>query len=156
MRTPMVVCVSAAVTLTACVTVNIYIPAPEVRRAAEEIVDETWGDTALHRGSLDDCPHGSRRDVLLRPGGLDADAGEAQAPAHEQERVRVDRVALSQCSDRRPGARGNRGEAVAGMNTVRRSGGCPRGGYRLAVPTGQSAVRVADPTTLSGTSCDWR
>lgn len=27
----------------ACVTVNIYFPAPEVRQAAEEIVDETWG-----------------------------------------------------------------------------------------------------------------
>ena len=27
----------------ACVTVNIYFPAPEVRAAAERIVDETWG-----------------------------------------------------------------------------------------------------------------
>jgi len=27
----------------ACVTVNIYFPAPEVRAAAEQIVDETWG-----------------------------------------------------------------------------------------------------------------
>jgi uncharacterized protein YdbL (DUF1318 family) len=27
----------------ACVTVNIYFPAPEVRQAAERIVDETWG-----------------------------------------------------------------------------------------------------------------
>lgn len=27
----------------ACVTVNIYFPAPEVREAAERIVDETWG-----------------------------------------------------------------------------------------------------------------
>jgi len=30
----------------ACVTVNIYFPAPEVRQAAEEIVDETWGSGA--------------------------------------------------------------------------------------------------------------
>ena len=30
----------------ACITVNIYFPAPEVRRAAEEIVEETWGDAA--------------------------------------------------------------------------------------------------------------
>lgn len=29
----------------ACVTVNIYFPAPEVRQAAERIVDETWGAT---------------------------------------------------------------------------------------------------------------
>lgn len=28
---------------TACVTVNIYFPAPEVREAAERIVEETWG-----------------------------------------------------------------------------------------------------------------
>ena len=36
----------AAVSLAACITVNIYFPAPEVRRAAEEIVEETWGDAA--------------------------------------------------------------------------------------------------------------
>lgn len=30
----------------ACVTVNIYFPAPEVREAAERIVDETWGGGA--------------------------------------------------------------------------------------------------------------
>jgi len=29
--------------LSACITVNIYFPAPEVRKAAEQIVDETWG-----------------------------------------------------------------------------------------------------------------
>ena len=29
-----------------CITVNIYFPAPEVRRAAEQIVEETWGSTA--------------------------------------------------------------------------------------------------------------
>src|SRR5262245_11964914 len=28
--------------LSACITVNIYFPAPEVRRAAEQIVEETW------------------------------------------------------------------------------------------------------------------
>ncbi len=27
----------------ACVTVNVYFPVQEVREAAEEIVDETWG-----------------------------------------------------------------------------------------------------------------
>lgn len=31
----------------ACVTVNIYFPAPEVREAAERIVDETWGGAAV-------------------------------------------------------------------------------------------------------------
>jgi uncharacterized protein YdbL (DUF1318 family) len=29
-----------------CITVNIYFPAPEVRRAAEQIVEETWGANA--------------------------------------------------------------------------------------------------------------
>jgi uncharacterized protein YdbL (DUF1318 family) len=37
--------VLAATALVAgCITVNIYFPAPEVRRAAEQIVEETWGD----------------------------------------------------------------------------------------------------------------
>jgi len=36
----MVTATSAA----ACVTVNIYFPAPAVRAAAEEIVEETWGE----------------------------------------------------------------------------------------------------------------
>ena len=33
-----------AATLSACITVNIYFPAPEVRKAAEQIVEETWGE----------------------------------------------------------------------------------------------------------------
>lgn len=32
-----------ALVAAACVTVNIYFPAPEVREAAERIVEETWG-----------------------------------------------------------------------------------------------------------------
>lgn len=32
-----------AFALVSCITVNIYFPAPEVRQAAEEIVEETWG-----------------------------------------------------------------------------------------------------------------
>jgi uncharacterized protein YdbL (DUF1318 family) len=35
--------VAPALFAMACVTVNIYFPAPEVREAAEKIVDETWG-----------------------------------------------------------------------------------------------------------------
>lgn len=34
---------AAIVGVGACITVNIYFPAPEVRAAAEEIVEETWG-----------------------------------------------------------------------------------------------------------------
>lgn len=37
------VLVLPAFLVVACVTVNIYFPAPEVREAAERIVDETWG-----------------------------------------------------------------------------------------------------------------
>jgi len=43
-RRPHRVALALAATLAACVTVNIYFPAPEVRKAAEEIVVETWGD----------------------------------------------------------------------------------------------------------------
>jgi len=32
-----------ALLVAGCITVNIYFPAPEMRRAAEQIVDETWG-----------------------------------------------------------------------------------------------------------------
>ena len=42
----LVVIVGVTAALAACITVNIYFPAPEVREAAEKIVDETWGDTA--------------------------------------------------------------------------------------------------------------
>ncbi|MBI4524776.1 MAG: YdbL family protein [Deltaproteobacteria bacterium] len=35
---------SLAVFLTACVTVNIYFPAAAVQRAADRIVEETWGE----------------------------------------------------------------------------------------------------------------
>jgi uncharacterized protein YdbL (DUF1318 family) len=32
-----------AIAAAACITVNIYFPAPQVRAAAEQIVEETWG-----------------------------------------------------------------------------------------------------------------
>jgi uncharacterized protein YdbL (DUF1318 family) len=35
-----------SVALSSCITVNIYFPAPEVRQAAEQIVEETWGGKA--------------------------------------------------------------------------------------------------------------
>jgi uncharacterized protein YdbL (DUF1318 family) len=49
----------------ACITVNIYFPAPQVRAAAEEIVEETWGQA--------------------HPGGSQppADSGAAPAPQPE-------------------------------------------------------------------------
>ncbi len=39
--------------LAGCLTVNVYFPAPEVRNAAEKIVEETWGD-----GSPEDTDKG--------------------------------------------------------------------------------------------------
>jgi uncharacterized protein YdbL (DUF1318 family) len=38
-----VAAVAVAAAAASCITVNVYFPAPEVRRAAEEIVEETWG-----------------------------------------------------------------------------------------------------------------
>lgn len=45
-RSRLLLPVLAAGALSACVTVNIYFPAPEVREAAEQIVEETWGSPA--------------------------------------------------------------------------------------------------------------
>lgn len=42
--------------IASCITVNIYFPAPEVRQAAEEIVEETWGP----RTGAEPTPGGSR------------------------------------------------------------------------------------------------
>jgi uncharacterized protein YdbL (DUF1318 family) len=49
----------AALFIAGCITVNIYFPAPEVRRAAEEIVEETWGantaaEPSATQGAADD------------------------------------------------------------------------------------------------------
>ncbi len=53
----------------ACVTVNIYFPAPEVRAAAEEIVEETWGGAgAAPAGSeADPNPKGQSWRRLFEP-----------------------------------------------------------------------------------------
>ena len=59
--------VVSAVVLAACVTVNIYFPAPEVRRAAEQIVDDTWGDAAATQptpGTAPAATHSWWRDVV--------------------------------------------------------------------------------------------
>jgi uncharacterized protein YdbL (DUF1318 family) len=41
-----ILALASLVSMAGCITVNIYFPAPEVRKAAEEIVEETWGDQA--------------------------------------------------------------------------------------------------------------
>jgi uncharacterized protein len=57
-----------ATAVAACITVNVYFPAPEVRRAAEEFVEETWGDGAT-AGSPASTPQEpqSRLDDLFGP-----------------------------------------------------------------------------------------
>ncbi|MGH7844118.1 MAG: YdbL family protein [Candidatus Binatia bacterium] len=47
---------SLALFLTACVTVNIYFPAAAVQRAADEIVEETWGEPG--KGGAQEAPQG--------------------------------------------------------------------------------------------------
>jgi len=46
MKRAFTVLVFSSTVVAACITVNIYFPAPEVRAAAEKIVDETWGGAA--------------------------------------------------------------------------------------------------------------
>lgn len=41
---PLLICLALAVS--ACVTINIYFPAEELRGAADKIVEEVWGDPA--------------------------------------------------------------------------------------------------------------
>lgn len=53
-----------ATTMAACITVNIYFPAPEVRRAAEEIVDETWGGAATAQPTPGSAPAATRSSWL--------------------------------------------------------------------------------------------
>jgi uncharacterized protein YdbL (DUF1318 family) len=71
------ICLSTAA---ACITVNIYFPAPEVRAAAEEIVEETWGDPATAPSSRLLPAAGAERllaALAARLGPADAHAAEA-------------------------------------------------------------------------------
>jgi uncharacterized protein YdbL (DUF1318 family) len=47
-----------------CITVNIYFPAPEVRAAAEQIVDETWGANAAVQPSATQGATGDESSLL--------------------------------------------------------------------------------------------
>jgi len=65
-RPLVVVCVAGAAA--ACITVNIYFPAPEVRAAAERIVEETWGAPGTTRDAVPAHPErGSRLGPLFGP-----------------------------------------------------------------------------------------
>ncbi len=62
-----------AAALSACITVNIYFPAPEVRRAAEQIVEETWGgQDSAQSGTPNPQPSDSSWLDLLGPAALHA------------------------------------------------------------------------------------
>jgi uncharacterized protein YdbL (DUF1318 family) len=37
-----------------CLTVNVYFPAPEIREAAEQVVEETWGDGSASKDKPDE------------------------------------------------------------------------------------------------------
>lgn len=83
--------IAVAATLTACITVNIYFPAPEVRRAAEEIVEETWGDAAANAptpGSEPAATQSSWADLL----------GPARAAAQEAD-INVSTAAIRALKD---------------------------------------------------------
>lgn len=54
-------------TLLGCITVNVYFPAPEVRQAAEEIVEETWGGPPDAAPPTAPGPSSSLLDLLVAP-----------------------------------------------------------------------------------------
>ena len=52
-RVGMTFFLATVMTLTACVTINVYFPASQAERAAERIVDEILGDGPVH-GTIHD------------------------------------------------------------------------------------------------------
>jgi len=50
--------------LPACLTINVYFPAPEIREAAEQIVTETWGDGGAAAPQPTGQPQSRRGSVL--------------------------------------------------------------------------------------------
>jgi uncharacterized protein YdbL (DUF1318 family) len=63
------------VTLPACLTINVYFPAPEIREAAEQIVTETWGDGGAAAPQPTGQPQSRRGTIsdLLMPAAAYAD-----------------------------------------------------------------------------------
>lgn len=55
---------AAAVTLAACVTINVYFPAAAAEKAADRIIEDVWGDEARGKEQSAVEPF-SPRDVLL-------------------------------------------------------------------------------------------
>ena len=56
--------VAAVVFAAGCLTINVYFPAPQVRDAAEKIVEETWGDGSAQNAEKGVDPKTSWLDLL--------------------------------------------------------------------------------------------
>ncbi len=63
----------------ACVTINIYFPAAAVEKAADKIVEETWGDEGVAPPEKGNGERQSRRNLLLQVAGFLVSPGVAHA-----------------------------------------------------------------------------
>lgn len=77
LRRPGAVVALLGVGFAGCITVNIYFPAPEVREAAEKIVEETWGAAAAAQPSATKATEGEKSSWLPSLGPSRAYAQEA-------------------------------------------------------------------------------
>ncbi len=74
----------AALTLAACVTINVYFPAAAAEKAADRIIEDVWGPEGKPKGDeQSSLPRGSAGDVMLAAlrGTLDFVIPAAQAQA---------------------------------------------------------------------------
>lgn len=74
MKKPLVLGISVAAILSACVTINIYFPAAAAEKAADKIIDEVW---QLKQGQQ--APEGATADKTTEP--KPAEAKPTNAPA---------------------------------------------------------------------------
>ena len=115
-------CLGLTVLFAACITVNIYFPAPEVRAAAEEIVEETWGGPAQGPAQTEPAqgPQGWLWRALPSPGV--AWAGEA-SPNIEVSTAAIRKLKAAmkaRAAELKPAlARGNVGIAKDGMLAIK-------------------------------------
>jgi uncharacterized protein len=80
----------------ACITVNIYFPAPQVRAAAEEIVEETWGQgSGTAEPDLENAP----APPASGPGALLEFLGARSAWAQDHPDVEVSTAAIRALKD---------------------------------------------------------
>ena len=63
MKKRLVLGVSAAAILSACVTINIYFPAAAAEKAADKIIDEVWQLKQGQQGTKPDTKPGTKPDT---------------------------------------------------------------------------------------------